>query len=283
MFVHSGVVLLSVSNIQTAYAEVVGESATAEIAVGAMVAALLLVLTGVTMRRRGSDLANGTAVTAAGFVVALLALGAGVHGHGWLTQWDVPATSWIVDHRTHLLGQVAVAVTDAGGPPATAAVGVIVAGLLWWRTRSSIPSIVLLLTVGLAAIACTIIKLVVARDRPPVSIHLMTETDYSFPSGHVTGSATLLFMIAILAGAGASAARRTLLTLATVCLVTVVAVSRLYLGVHWLTDVVAGALLAGLAVTLGSAALRWAAGTTAFDSEPTEDVDGDVVESEHVR
>ena len=55
-------------------------------------------------------------------------------------------------------------------------------------------------TVGGASALCSVIKLLVARSRPPLGIQETLETDYSFPSGHVTGTAALFGMAAVILG-----------------------------------------------------------------------------------
>jgi undecaprenyl-diphosphatase len=70
---------------------------------------------------------------------------------------------------------------------------------------------------------------------------LVTETDFSFPSGHVTGTVALVGATLVVVTFTRTRARVAALALA-VFVVTLVAGTRLYLGVHWLTDVVAGAI-----------------------------------------
>jgi len=76
------------------------------------------------------------------------------------------------------------------------------------------------------------------------------ETSFSFPSGHTAGAATLVLTLAYLSWSGPRGWRRlTALTLGSVLIIALVGGSRLYLGYHFVTDVLAGACL-GL-VTLG--------------------------------
>src|SRR3546814_9334652 len=85
---------------------------------------------------------------------------------------------------------------------------------------------------------------------------MVRQTAPLLPSGHVTCTASLLLMLALIAGARRSRPVRALLLVIAVTLTVAVACTRMYLGVHWLTDVGAGALLAAGAVTLGSYALH---------------------------
>jgi membrane-associated phospholipid phosphatase len=146
----------------------------------------------------------------------------------------------------------ALVITDLGSPVATAAAALICAALLSWRARSRVPGIVVIGTVSAAALASTALKAVVDRPRPPLQWQLVLETDPSFPSGHVTGTAALLGITAVCVGMGRNRTVRAWLAGGVVTGVLVIAASRLYLGVHWLTDVSAGAILAAVFVTIGT-------------------------------
>lgn len=189
----------------------------------------------------------------AGLLTALTAVMLGINSHGWASRLDTATTSWLAAHRSLGLDVAATVITDFGSPVATAAMGVICAALLSWEARSVVPGIVIIGTVGAAAAASTALKAVVDRPRPPLQWQVVLETDPSFPSGHVTGTAALLGIIAVVAGVDRALATRVWLTIGVVTGVVLVAATRLYLGVHWLTDVVAGALLAALFVSVGAA------------------------------
>ena len=95
------------------------------------------------------------------------------------------------------------------------------------------------------ALMADLIKQLVARPRPPVE-HLQAVTGYGFPSGHATQAAA--FWTSLLLALGPVVGRplgRWLLTCACLLLVVVVCVSRVVLGVHYPSDVLAGALLGG--------------------------------------
>lgn len=193
------------------------------------------------------------ALLVAGLLTALTGLAIGVHTHGWVTGLDAVTTSWFVAHRSAGFDVAASAITDLGSPAATAITGLICAALLSWRARSVIPGVVVIGTVAAAALANIALKAVVGRPRSPAELQLPPDADHSFPSGHVLGTAALLGMIAVCVGVGRSRTVRAWLAGSVVAGVLVVGVTRLYLGAHWLTDVIAGAVLAGVFVTLGAA------------------------------
>lgn len=244
----------TVSTVRNVVTEVLTESTTAEIAVAAIVVAAALFAFGSIYR---ASSVRSTALRTCGLVLALVTLSIQVYGSGWLTSFDGPVTDWMVDHRSGALTQIAVAVTDLGSPVATALLGITCGVLISWRARSVVPGLIVVGTVGGAAVASTVIKALVGRERPPTNIQVLLETGHSFPSGHVTGTAALFGIAVLVVSVDRTPAVKRLLMLLAVTVTVVVALTRLYLGAHWLTDVIAGAILATLAVTVGGALFRF--------------------------
>ncbi|MCC3313805.1 phosphatase PAP2 family protein [Nocardia africana] len=209
---------------------------------------------------RGGWWALRTSVVAALFMVMTVQ----VADSGWVTGADAATLRWFVEHRNGTATALARAITDIGSPVGVAAVAVVFSAVFAWRRRSAVPAVFIVGTVGFAAVASTSMKYVVGRDRPPAVLHLTAESDYSFPSGHTTGTTALVgavLVLCVLARPGR--ARCALASVSAAVIVAVVAATRLYLGVHWLTDVVGGAML-GTAVTLAATTvLIWLSPTTA--------------------
>jgi undecaprenyl-diphosphatase len=110
-------------------------------------------------------------------------------------------------------------------------------------------------TLAVATGVSTVTKEIVGAQRPPGAVQLLREVDPSFPSGHVTGSLALLGIVGVVLSRGRRRVIRFALASAVAVATVAVALTRLYLGVHWLTDVGGGLLLGGAAVLVGSVAL----------------------------
>jgi undecaprenyl-diphosphatase len=101
----------------------------------------------------------------------------------------------------------------------------------------------------LSELAITILKPLYGRERPP-DPEVLT-TGFSFPSGHsVAGSVTAIALVIVLVPAGP---RRRYLEVLAAYFAFLMGMSRVYLGAHWLSDVVAGVAL-GAAIAIGTAA-----------------------------
>ncbi|ARQ61052.1 phosphatase PAP2 family protein [Rhizobium sophoriradicis] len=90
-------------------------------------------------------------------------------------------------------------------------------------------------------LASTTLKILIARPRPDVVPHLVEVSDLSFPSGHAMVSAvTYLTLGALLARTQRYRSTRIFVLAAGVFLAVIIGLSRIYLGVHYPTDVFAG-------------------------------------------
>ena len=247
--------LLSMSDIRPAVRGAIENAIAIAVTPATLITALVVCLLALGALLLSHRRLVAAAMRAAALLAILIALTIGVLTHGHVTGLDTAVTNWFVAHRSVALDMVAMGITDVGSPAATAAAGVICGVLLWWRMRSVIPACVVIGTVAAAALASTALKAIVGRPRPPLELQLIVETDHSFPSGHVTGTAALLGILAVCVGVGRSRTVQGWLAVFVTTGVAVVALTRLYLGVHWLSDVIAGAVLAGVFVTLGAAVL----------------------------
>jgi len=192
--------------------------------------------------------------------------------HNGLTVHDAANLAIVVRHRSDVLVQASKVVTNFGGAGVVVAVAAIAGLVLWRRGLGLVLALAPGLAAGLAVAAVAIVKAVVGRARPPVGLHLVSERDASFPSGHATDSTAVLLTVAILLAVFVfrRPIARVLVVASAGLIAGAIGTSRLVLGVHWPSDVLAGWALGfsvALAVTLGASLLsrsRGAYGTDAF-------------------
>ncbi len=161
--------------------------------------------------------------------------------HDPLTRFDLTLETWIRAHATPLGDKIFVVVSALGSPAAMAAVGASVALLLLVRRKW----LVLTAWVGAfagAGLLTLILKNIIQRPRPVDATAFLYGISFSFPSGHALGSLVGYGMLAYVIGSMwiESARERVRLAIATAVLVLAIGISRLYLGVHYFSDVVAG-------------------------------------------
>ncbi len=161
---------------------------------------------------------------------------------------DVRLHRWVLDHRSLGLSDVAVAVTDTGAGvcayclAAFAGAVAVVGRRRWW-----LGAIVGFAALLLGQLFRTSLATIVGRARPPAADWITHPSGFALPSGHTTTSA---LVAAGLAAALHRRARRPATRAAAVIVpglwAFAVGISRIYLGVHWPTAVVAGWLLAAV-------------------------------------
>jgi undecaprenyl-diphosphatase len=155
---------------------------------------------------------------------------------------DLEAVREVAEARSGGLTTVARAVTWAGSAFVLVPLAVVFC-LLLIRAGLRREAIAVAVSLGGAILISDIVKLLVSRQRPRVE-HLQTVTGSSFPSGHATQASAFWFSLILVLPAMrvAPALRRAAAAFGSL-LVLAVAFSRVYLGVHFPADVVAGMVL----------------------------------------
>jgi membrane-associated phospholipid phosphatase len=199
----------------------------------------------------------GSTGLGASVAFALLALVV-VGGDGDVLFTDEDAHAWSLVHSPDIAVALARGITATGTGVVPYALAVLAGLVIGHTVRSRLLAVALCVTcLGAGQAARYGVMDLIARPRPPRTDWATHASGWSFPSGHAT-TATLtagLLVVAVLVRAPRG---RIPLALAACCWGALVGLSRVYLGVHWFTDVLGGWLfgVGWLGLCLGAAA-RW--------------------------
>jgi undecaprenyl-diphosphatase len=179
-----------------------------------------------------------------GLVFLLLAMAALVDHASLLLRVDLPIERFVISHRTAGLDDAFRRISFFGSTKVVLVGGAALAIAAWRRCRM----------VALLVVASTLtrplvehlLKIAVGRPRPQLS-QMVNGVGYSFPSGHVMASSTLWLMVPVVLSLYHSSRKVWWASVVgSLTAVALISASRVYLGVHWFSDVVAGALAAAV-------------------------------------
>ncbi|GIF98868.1 phosphatase PAP2 family protein [Catellatospora citrea] len=198
------------------------------------------------MQRTIGTIAATAAVLAGGFAALTLATQLAL-----LDQWDMQGVRWAVDHRTTALTTAAISVTDVGSAPCLVTVTAIATIAVSARRRSAAPAILGLATLGGIQLLVNLIKILAGRPRPDTALWLVDATGLSFPSGHAGSSTATFGLLAWLTCTITSDRRiRSAAWAGAAVIAVAIGLTRIYLGVHYPSDVLGGWLIGGLWLTV---------------------------------
>jgi membrane-associated phospholipid phosphatase len=163
-----------------------------------------------------------------------------------LVRFDRATATYLHSLATPPLTTFFLVVTALGSVETVVLLGVIVAGVLA-RRRQWLYLGTWITAVGGSAVLNHLLKDLFARPRPFFEHPLLLETSYSFPSGHAMDSFVVYGMLAYFAVLALKSWRaRTAVVFGAALLVLLIGFSRMYLGVHYFSDVVAGYAAGGV-------------------------------------
>lgn len=194
-----------------------------------------------------------------GFGAALVAAAGLVEFHDEILEasfgyWDRAIQSWVHGLATPMLTPVMLGLSWIGSPFALVPAVTLAAGLLWWRGMKD--DAVLVVAAALGGVALNeVMKMHFRRLRPDVPWALVQEHSFSFPSGH---SVLAMVMYGVIVYKTQDKLRsrwaKAALMVGAMLMVVGIGVSRVYLGVHYPSDVAAGYFVGAvwLAAVIGS-------------------------------
>lgn len=204
----------------------------------AIIAACLAVLLGLSLNSSWRGHRRATLWIGCASLVLLIAL---FIGYPHLNNFDQGLSALVQEHRSPWLDEVMVRVTQLGEFKKMFFASAVFTGLLLlarqWRHAVFVGA-----TLAGAAVINTGTKLFFARGRPEILTDPLTS--FSMPSGHASGAFAFFLALAVLAGRGQPTRLRLTWMLLGCIPAAFIALSRVYLGAHWPTDILAGTLLA---------------------------------------
>jgi undecaprenyl-diphosphatase len=172
--------------------------------------------------------------------LSIVTAAAGIGIRAWAPGFDIGVMQAIAGGRNATLTSIAWIVTEAGSFVLLAPLSI--AFLLLRRWKRPADDIALVVIAAGSAVLPLVTKVIVARPRPTIE-HLSHLSSLSFPSEHTTQAAAIYLTIAIMLSQGLARGWREAAIVLGLLIALAVAWSRVYLGVHYPTDVVAGLLL----------------------------------------
>ncbi|GAA3697791.1 hypothetical protein GCM10022204_12430 [Microlunatus aurantiacus] len=187
-----------------------------------------------------------TAAVGLVLIAGLTAVSAGLYDavveQDGVSQLDQPVLNQAIADRTPTNTWVLTQFTHLGGPVGMTIIASLITVIMVWRWRSRTPLFLMLIAVAGSLTLTTVGKAVVGRSRPPLSEAVPPyEYAFSFPSGHALNSTVIAGMVAyLLVRRLRTRWARTLAVVVAVLWAVAMGVSRVFLGHHWLTDVIVG-------------------------------------------
>jgi membrane-associated phospholipid phosphatase len=209
-------------------------------------------------RRMDPQAATGLALTIAITVVVALGTGVGllvvmVRSNTGLVRYDVAVANWGARHADVVSTDIIRTITWLGSTIVAVGLAVVVGIFVYRRTRQASVFLFLIVVVGGQNLIANLIKFAMDRARPAIG-QLAGFSGSSFPSGHTTTAAACYAAFALLLGIGRKPTERAVLFGVAAAIAVAVGCSRILLGVHWFTDVLAGLALGWAWFAIGAIA-----------------------------
>lgn len=160
--------------------------------------------------------------------------------HERLTRFDVAVMDWFHMHATPQGSRIFQVITSLGSPITVGALAIVIGVLLFVR-RQRVLLVAWIVALAGGGLLDEVLKVIIRRPRPPYAARFIHRFSFSFPSGHSIGALLCYGMLAYLLVLWLRSRKaRIAVVVAAGILVAAIGFSRIYLGVHYFSDVLAG-------------------------------------------
>jgi membrane-associated phospholipid phosphatase len=182
-----------------------------------------------------------------------------------LTEWAAPngvtrlderLADWFVDSRTEALNSYATVAAFPADTFPKIGISIVICGLFLWRWRRWDEAVYVALPLVFEATCFITITHIVQRSRPDVDQLIHSTIGSSYPSGHVAAATVYAAVVVVVFRHTTTVWARTLAVAVFLVVATGVYWARLYQGVHFASDVVAGIILGAASVVITDQILR---------------------------
>ena len=169
--------------------------------------------------------------------------------NGSIDPFDTTVIAFVQGLETPWLTTVLTFFTWLGSGYVVVPMALILAAILYFGLRASPQALLLLIVIAGTPLFNTLLKLYFKRERP--EIHRVIDAHgFSFPSGHAMISFSLYAIIAFIAWGFIKTAAGRVMLLFTAFMILTISISRIYLGVHYPSDIVGGFTVSALWLTI---------------------------------
>ncbi len=168
--------------------------------------------------------------------------------------FDTSLLYWLHGYANPSLDAVMLTITQLADARVVIVIVAVTLAILWWQHHREEAKFFAVACLG-AFILNTGLKLFFTKPRPHLFPSLIAETSFSFPSGHALGSFVMYGFLSYLLSAHFPKFSKLIYTLA-VLTIALIGLSRMYIGVHWPTDIIGGYGIGYLWLMLCIAMLR---------------------------
>jgi undecaprenyl-diphosphatase len=163
----------------------------------------------------------------------------------WINTFDQNFSTFIFAHRTSFLTSFMLFITSLGSAQ-TILVLLVISCSLFYILRHRYYSIILLISAASSYLLVSVLKILIHRNRPEIQNALVIENTFSFPSGHTMFAIAFYVLLGyLLFRLSKNNIQRFALIIVSSSIAILIGFSRIYLGAHWLSDVLASYFLGG--------------------------------------